>query len=62
MVDDIVGRLLKRSAYALAWTKRVANRPVVQQLNLVLDAAAAYEMVNFLQTQRPGWEDKRTLQ
>lgn len=40
VVDDIVGRLLKRSAYALAWTKRVANRHLMAQLNMTLDAGA----------------------
>lgn len=48
-VDDIVQRLLKRGAYALAWTKRVVNRRVAEQLNLTLDAGVAYEMVTFLQ-------------
>lgn len=47
--DDFVRRLLARPAYALAWTKRIANRHVIDQLNLALDAGAAYEMVNFLQ-------------
>src|SRR5579883_190506 len=56
-VDDMVARLLARSAFALAWTKRTANRHVVNQLNLTLDAAAAYEMVNFLQLDRLGGND-----
>lgn len=56
-VADIVSRLLRRSAYALAWTKRVANRMVAAQLNLCLDAAAAYEMVTVLQA-----EDRKTLE
>jgi enoyl-CoA hydratase len=60
-VEEIVGRLLKRSAYALAWTKRVSNRLVAQHLNLALDASAAYEMVNFLQMERAGWQDRKTL-
>jgi enoyl-CoA hydratase/carnithine racemase len=61
VVGDMVERLLKRSAYALAWTKRTANRHVVQQLNLTLDAAAAYEMVNFLQIERLEGHDPKTL-
>lgn len=61
LVDDLVERLLKRSAYALAWTKRTANRRVVDHLNTVLDAAAAYEMVTFLQAERMGWEDTKEL-
>ena len=48
-VDHVVQRLLQRGAYALARTKRLVNRPVVQQLNAVLDAAAGYEMVGLLQ-------------
>ncbi|MBI2912219.1 MAG: enoyl-CoA hydratase/isomerase family protein [Chloroflexi bacterium] len=48
-VQDIVRRLLQRGAYALARTKRLVNRRVVEHLNLVLDAAAAYEMVTFSQ-------------
>ena len=61
LVGDIVQRLLKRSAYALAWTKRVANRHVMEQLNRTVDAGAAYEMVNFLQIEKLGWVDKTTL-
>jgi enoyl-CoA hydratase/carnithine racemase len=61
VVEDIVARLLKRSAYALAWTKRIANRHVVDQLNRTLDAGAAYEMVNFLQIEQLGGHDKKTL-
>lgn len=48
-VDDLVQRLLKRGAYALARTKRLVNRRVVSQLNLTLDAGVAYEMVTQLQ-------------
>jgi enoyl-CoA hydratase len=61
-VQEIVGRLLKRSAYALAWTKRIANRHVVEQINRTIDAGAAYEMVNFLQIEKMGWKDKKTLE
>ena len=60
-VDDLVERLLKRPAYALAWTKRVANRRVVDHLNLTLDAGAGYEMTAFLQLHQQGWVDKRDL-
>lgn len=61
VVDDVVARLLKRSAYALAWTKRTINRRIVDTLNMTLDAAAAYEMVNFLQLDRLGGTDPTTL-
>ena len=59
-VDELVARLLKRSAYALAWTKRIVNRRVVDALNSTLDAGVAYEMVNFLQLARLG-HDPMTL-
>lgn len=61
-VADVVERLLRRSAYALAWTKRTINRRIVDTLNLTLDAAAAYEMVNFLQLDRLGGQDPLTLE
>jgi enoyl-CoA hydratase len=60
-VDDIVARLLERGAYALAWTKRVVNRRIIEQLNLTLDAGAAYEMVNFMQLDKLRWQERRTL-
>jgi enoyl-CoA hydratase len=60
-VDDYVTRLLKRPSYALAWTKRIINRRIVDTLNMSLDAGAAYEMVNFLQLDRMGWKDPETL-
>jgi enoyl-CoA hydratase len=60
-VDDVVQRLLKRPAYALAWTKRVVNRHVVEQLNRTLDAGVGYEMTTFLQIERGGWKDRFEL-
>ena len=60
-VEDIVSRLLERSAYALAWSKRVINRRVVDQLNLTLDAGQAYEMLVWLQREKLGWQEKKTL-
>jgi enoyl-CoA hydratase/carnithine racemase len=59
-VDDMVARLLRRSAFALAWTKRSANRRVADALNRSLDASVAYEMVDFLQLARLG-HDPMTL-
>lgn len=59
VVDGLVDRLLERSAYALAWTKRTANRHVVDHLNATLDASSAYEMVNFLQMEWLGWKDPK---
>jgi enoyl-CoA hydratase len=61
VVDDMVSRLLKRSAYALAWTKRVANRRLVAHLNMTLDAGAAYELVNFHQIEKMDWVDRKSL-
>ncbi len=48
-VGDFVRRLLARPQYALAWTKRIFNRRVRQQLDLTLDSSLAYEMLNFYQ-------------
>lgn len=60
-VDDIVQRLLKRGAYALAWTKRVANRRLVEHLNMTLDAGIGYEIATFLQNERLGGEQPLKL-
>jgi enoyl-CoA hydratase len=42
-VEEIVGRLIARAPEVLAYTKRVANRRLVEHLNMTLDAAVAYE-------------------
>ncbi len=60
--EDYVERLLKRSAYALAWTKRIVNQPAVQHLAGQLNASMAYEMVGFLQLDKEGWEVRRSLE
>jgi enoyl-CoA hydratase len=60
-VSKLVGRLLKRPAHALAWTKRIVNRNVVDMLNRSLDAGAAYEMAALLQLERMKWQDARAL-
>lgn len=60
-VADIVERLLKRPAYALAWTKRIANRLIADQLNRSLDPGAAYEMVSLLQLPLDDWKTRTTL-
>ena len=44
-VDGLTERLLARSAYALAWTKRTANRLIADELNRSLDAGLAYELI-----------------
>ena len=61
VVADLVARLLKRPAYALAWAKRVANKHVIQQLNLTLDAGVGYQMTGMAQLEMQGWEDRLTL-
>ena len=61
-VDELVEKLLTRSAYALAWTKRVSNRSVVDHLNKTLDSAAAYEMVCALQIERNKMQENFELQ
>jgi enoyl-CoA hydratase len=45
--DEIAQRLLKRNAYALALTKRVLNKRVMESFNQVHDAALGYEFLNF---------------
>jgi len=60
-VDEIVQRLLSRGAYQLAWTKRIVNRRVVDQLNRALDAGVGYEMVGFLYREKLGGQEKLTL-
>ena len=48
-VQEIVDRLLLKDAFAVARTKRLVNRQVVESLNRTLDAGVGYEMVSFLQ-------------
>jgi enoyl-CoA hydratase len=45
--DEIAQRLLKRNPYALAMTKRVLNKQMLANFNLVHDASLAYEFLNF---------------
>ena len=60
-VDEMVERFLARGAYALAMAKRVANRKVIDHLNMTLDAGIGYEMVSFLQLERSHGNEKKTL-
>ncbi len=48
-VDELVHKLLARSREVLAYTKRVLNRRVVDNLNSTLDPAVAYQLFNFRQ-------------
>jgi enoyl-CoA hydratase len=49
LVSRLAEMLLKRGAYSLAWTKRLAGRVAAQEMRMVLDASAAYELVDFYQ-------------
>ncbi len=60
-VDELVRALLRRNASTLAWTKRVVNRHVVEQLNLTLDASVAYEMAYFGQQLHTGGVNHTTF-
>jgi enoyl-CoA hydratase len=63
VTDEFIRSLLARSAFALAWTKRVLNRHVVSQLNLTLDASIANEQLNFAQIRALGYSnDPRSLE
>jgi enoyl-CoA hydratase/carnithine racemase len=53
-VDGLVQRILDRSAYAVAFTKRLVRRPAAAQMNLTMDASIAYEWINFLHFQGTG--------
>jgi enoyl-CoA hydratase len=46
-VDELCQRLLRRSAHALAFSKRVVNRRIADNFNLTFDSAWAYEMAGF---------------
>jgi enoyl-CoA hydratase len=48
-VGELAEALLARAPDVIAYTKRVANRHLVTQLNLTLDAAVAYEHVSIRQ-------------
>ena len=61
-VADYAARLLKRSAFALGWSKRILNRHVANQLNMTLDASSAYEQLSLLQIRHLGFAgDPKTL-
>ena len=60
-VDNLVQKLLTRPAHALARTKRVVNQRVMEGVGKTLDAAAAYEMVDFLQWGHDGRTQSREL-
>ena len=45
--QEIAERLLLRNPYALALTKRVLNKQLLTQFNMVHDASLGYEFLNF---------------
>ena len=45
--NEIAQRLLKRNAYALALTKRILNKQMLANFNLVHDASLGYEFLHF---------------
>jgi enoyl-CoA hydratase len=61
-VDEMVADLLRRPAYSLAWTKRLANKALLAHLHSVLDAAAAFEMVDFFHLEKMGGENILSLE
>lgn len=56
--DEIVAELLSKPAAALAMTKRMINRHLIEQMNLSLELSVAYEKINFLELSKSGWKDK----
>lgn len=60
-VDAFVNKLLSKGAYALAWTKRVVNKGLMQHLILTMDAGIAYERVNFLHLEKLKGVEKKTF-
>jgi hypothetical protein len=62
VVNDMIRQLLSKSAYALALTKRIVKRRVAEQLNVTIDAASAYEWVNFLHHRGSGGQKNTSLQ
>jgi len=59
--NEIVEELLARPANALAMTKRLLNRHLVEQMNQSLDLSAAYETLNFFELSRAKWKDSFRL-
>jgi enoyl-CoA hydratase len=59
--DELVQELLSRPATALAMTKRLVNRHLVEQLHNSLDLSHAYEKINIYELDVQGWQDRFTL-
>lgn len=60
VTDDFVERLLSRSAFALAWTKRIMNRRVSQHINMTMDASVVYQQLNIAQIRHLGFDNEPT--
>jgi hypothetical protein len=55
VLDDLIGRLLKRPPRTLARTKRGVNKMLVNQVNLAYDALAWSEALDFFELGRNNW-------
>jgi enoyl-CoA hydratase len=53
-VDELVAALLRRPAYALAWTRRIANKPQLDRLNASIDSGIAHTLLNMLEFVQEG--------
>jgi trans-feruloyl-CoA hydratase/vanillin synthase len=60
VTDDFVQRLLSRSAFALAWTKRILNRRVSHHMNMTMDASVVYQQLNIAQVKQLGFDHDPT--
>ncbi len=53
-VDELVAALLRRPAYALAWTRRIASKPQLDRLNASIDSGIAHMLLNRLEFVQEG--------
>jgi len=60
VVDDIVGRLLRRPAAVLARTKELCNKHLMTEYNLVESLAGAYSSLDMWQHHAAGDESERS--
>jgi enoyl-CoA hydratase len=58
VTDDFVARLLNRSPFALAATKRILNRRVSQHISTTMDLSVIYQQLNVAQVKRLGFDPK----
>jgi enoyl-CoA hydratase/carnithine racemase len=62
VLDDVIRRLLKRPARALARTKRMANKLLIQQWNLAFDLSFESELLDFWELGRNNWVNELSLE